>query len=215
MPGDRGLLQGVRGSGGRAWAGDEVRDIAAIVEPAIDIRRLARDIAREHIALQDTDRKVEVNAAQGESLRERQTQHRLEMGRLLIEAKRQVPHGGWLPFLEKLVIPARTATEWMDEFKSAHREDYADLPKSQKSRRAERAASNPQTRVQDQDDEPDETQPDPPAAKTGPEAPSLDIDRELSKIRNRFCDFAAAVPAARKQIAHELHETARLIESMQ
>ena len=200
-----------------------MKDIVAIVEPAIDIRQLSRDIAREHVALQDADRKVEVNATQGALLRKKQAEHRLEMGRLLIEAKKQVPHGGWTPFLEKLGIPPRTATEWMDEFKSAHREGCADLPKSRKSRRADRAASDPRTRDQpcdddDQDDEPDETQPDPPQAKQnppGPETLSLDIDRELSKIRNKFCDFAAAVPAARKQIAHELHETARLIESMQ
>ena len=130
-----------------------MRDIAAIVEPAIDIRQLSRDIAREHIALQDTDRKVEVNAAQGESLRERQTQHRLEMGRLLIEAKKQVPHGGWAEYLRPLGITSQRASEWTSlvksptdgdlpksqkhvryVVKSAHREDCADLPKSRKAR---------------------------------------------------------------------------------
>ena len=118
-----------------------MRDIAAIVEPAIDIRQLSRDIAREHIALQDTDRKVEVNAAQGESLRERQTQHRLEMGRMLIEAKKQIPHGGWYPFLEKLGIHKKSATEWMDAVKSEPTDDGSDLPKSRRARQAERAPS--------------------------------------------------------------------------
>ena len=202
-----------------------MRDIAAIVEPAIDIRRLARDIARDHIALQDTDRKVEVNAAQGESLRERQTQHRLEMGRMLIEAKKQVPHGGWLPFLEKLGIPARTATEWMDEFKSAYREDYADLTKSQKSRRADRAASNSRTRDQsaddepdDQDDEPDETQPDPPARKPTAEkaAQVIDLSQALTKIMTTASDLARkSTDRERALIAYNLHETAKLIEEMQ
>jgi len=198
-----------------------VRDIAAIVEPAIDIRQLSRDIAREHIALQDTDRKVEVNAAQGESLRERQTQHRLEMGRMLIEAKKQVPHGGWLLFLKALGISARASQEWIalgDYGKYAPTETGAHLPTRREVAAARREPESVGDEPDDQDDEPDETKPDPPQAKPnppGPETLSLDIDRELSKIRNKFCDFAAAVPAARKQIAHELHETARLIESMQ
>ena len=91
-----------------------MKDIAAIVEPAIDIRQLSRDIAREHIALQDIDRKLEANQAQGDSLRARQRQHQLEMGRLLIEAKKQTPHGGWLPFLEKLGISTSSSDRWRD-----------------------------------------------------------------------------------------------------
>ena len=37
------------------------------------------------------------------------------LGRLLIDAKRGIKHGGWLPFLEKLGIADRTAREWMQE----------------------------------------------------------------------------------------------------
>jgi len=139
-----------------------VKDIAAIVEPAIDIRQLSRDIAREHVALQDADRKVESNATQGESLRKKQAEHRLEMGRLLIEAKKQVPHGGWYPFLEKLGIHKKSATEWMDAVKSEPTDDGSDLPKSRRARQAERAPSACNPSDADADVEPDETQPDPP-----------------------------------------------------
>ena len=39
--------------------------------------------------------------------------HALEAGRLLIEAKTQVRHGQWLPFLESVGMPARTAQQYM------------------------------------------------------------------------------------------------------
>jgi len=144
-----------------------VKDIAAIVEPAIDIRQLSRDIAREHVALQDTDRKVEVNATQGESLRKKQAEHRLEMGRLLIEAKKQVPHGGWLPFLEKLGVARTSATEWMDLAKHVETKLPADtsagnLPSSRQVAAARREPESVGDEPDDQDVEPDETQPDPP-----------------------------------------------------
>lgn len=43
----------------------------------------------------------------------------------------------------------------------------------------------------------------------------LDIDRELSRIRDRATTLASAAPTnLRKQIAHELRETAREIEAM-
>ena len=201
-----------------------MRDIAAIVEPAIDIRQLSRDIAREHIALQDTDRKVEVNAAQGESLRERQTQHRLEMGRLLIEAKKQVPHGGWAEYLRPLGITSQRASEWTSLVKSP---TDGDLPKSQKSRRAERAASNPHTRVQgaddetdDQDDEPDETQPDPPKSAPKPKLDLVDQEaeqgREMERVYHTVLQKAKAMePRVRRQFARELRQTADIVEDMQ
>ena len=37
----------------------------------------------------------------------------LESGALLVEAKGECGHGGWLPFLERAGIPARTATRMM------------------------------------------------------------------------------------------------------
>ena len=142
-------------------------DIAAIVEPAIDIRQLSRDIAREHIALQDADRKVEVNATQGESLRKKQAEHRLEMGRLLIEAKRQVPHGGWLLFLRGLGISSSSADDWralastdLSKFPAAM--SAGNLPSSRQVAAARREPEPVGDETDDQDVEPDETKPDPP-----------------------------------------------------
>ena len=148
-----------------------MKDIAAIVEPAIDIRQLSRDIAREHIALQDIDRKLEANQAQGDSLRARQRQHQLEMGRLLIEAKKQTPHGGWLPFLEKLGISTSSSDRWRDLAKHVEIEfpEYpgsGNLPSHREVVAAARREPEPvDDEPDDQDDEPDETKPDPPQAK--------------------------------------------------
>ena len=197
-----------------------MKDVIAIVEPAIDLRQLSRDIAREHIALQDTDRKVEANATQGDALRKRQAQHRLEMGWLLIEAKKQIAHGKWHEFLLPLGIPPRTATEWMDESKSAHRNNCADSPKSRKERQADRAASNSRTRNHGSVDEPvdiDE-QPDPPEQKSAPEKVRhvADLSQTLTKIMTTASDLARkSKERERALIAYNLHETAKLIEEMQ
>ena len=117
-----------------------MKDIAAIVEPAIDIRQLSRDIAREHVALQDADRKVESNATQGESLRKKQAEHRLEMGRLLIEAKKQVPHGGWLLFLRTLGILVRSAQDWTDLAKHVCKLESVDVDSNLPTQRDVKAA---------------------------------------------------------------------------
>ena len=164
-----------------------MKDIIAIVEPAIDLRQLSRDIAREHIALQDADRKVEANTTQGDALRKRQAQHRLEMGRLLIEAKKQTPHGGWLPFLEKLGIAQSSAKEWMGlanhvEIKKPPDTSGGYLP----TRREVEAARRDPEPVDIDIDEPSDEQPDPPepAAKKSPSVhlQSHDSDRSIDVV---------------------------------
>ena len=197
-------------------------DIAAIVEPAIDIRQLSRDIAREHIALQDADRKVEVNATQGESLRKKQAEHRLEMGRLLIEAKKQVPHGGWLLFLRTLGILVRSAQDWTDLAKHVCKLESVDVDSNLPTQRDVKAARREPEPVgdepDDQDDEPDETKPDPPARKPTAEkaAQVIDLSQALTKIMTTASDLARkSTDRERALIAYNLHETAKLIEEMQ
>lgn len=91
-----------------------MRDAIAIVAPSIDVQQLAREIAKAHVELQDTDRKLEASEQKTEGLRQQQGRQRVEIGRLLVEAKSGVKHGGWLPYLEKLGIEARNAQRWME-----------------------------------------------------------------------------------------------------
>lgn len=84
---------------------------AAIIDVAPE--RLAREIAKEHIALQDCERKLADAERKTDGLRQEQARRRVEIGSLLIEAKRTIKHGGWLPYLAKLGIEPRRAQEWM------------------------------------------------------------------------------------------------------
>lgn len=111
-----------------------MRPVAAIIEPAFDLAQASRDITKAHIEYQDGERALQASEQKTESLREAQQRRRIELGRKLIEAKAGVKHGGWLPFLEKLGIAARTAQEWMveagflEESKNAANQDAAHLP---------------------------------------------------------------------------------------
>lgn len=197
-----------------------MRDIAAIVEPAADLRRLARDISREHVALQDIDRKLEANQAQGDSLRARQRQHQLEMGRLLIEAKKQTPHGGWLPFLEKLGISTSSSDRWRDLAKHVEIEfpEYpgsGNLP-SHREVVAARRNSGPVVDI----DEPSDEQPDPPKSAPKPKLDLVDQEaeqgREMERVYHTVLQKAKAMePRVRRQFARELRQTADIVEEMQ
>lgn len=79
-----------------------MRDTIAIVEAAFDAQQAARAILAEHVQLQDVERALDVVDQKATGLRQRQAQHRLELGRLLAIAKNNIKHGGWLPYLEKL-----------------------------------------------------------------------------------------------------------------
>ena len=196
-----------------------MKDVSAIVEPAIDLRQLSRDIAREHIALQDTDRKLEANQAQGDSLRARQRQHQLEMGRLLIEAKKQTPHGGWLPFLEKLGISTSSFDRWKNLAKHVESEfpEYPDSGNLPSHREVVAARREPEP-VDIDIDEPSDEQPDPPEQKSAPEKVRhvADLSQTLTKIMTTASDLARkSTERERALIAYNLHETAKLIEEMQ
>ncbi len=83
-----------------------MRDAIAIVAPAVDIAQLEREIQREVIALQDGERKES-------SISESNARRRVDLGRLLIEAKSASKHGTWLPRLERMGIASQTASQWM------------------------------------------------------------------------------------------------------
>lgn len=197
-----------------------MKAVAAVVEAAVDIQQMARVIAKEHIALQDCERQLDASERKTEGLREQQRRHRVELGRLLIEAKRGVKHGGWLPYLEKLGIEDRRAREWMQlagwvDSKSAASGNVADLLAPAPTladagidKRPRKSKPEPEE-IEDDEDKADEPAPT-------PRAPSLDIDAEIWRMHDKLCAFAEKAPVdARKRIAHQLRETAKLIERMQ
>jgi hypothetical protein len=77
------------------------------------LAQFAKEIGRAHVQLQDADRMVEAAEQKTESARQEQARRRLELGRLLIDAKRACKHGDWLPYLAKLGIEPRSAQNWM------------------------------------------------------------------------------------------------------
>lgn len=189
-----------------------MRDATVIIEPAIDINSLSRDLARGVIALQDIARKLDVNGQQGELLRRQDAEQRLANGRLLIAIKKTIGHGGWLSFLEKQGIADRTAREWMAlagfvlEGKSAAVDIAADLPTTRQVAAARRTP-----------DADPLMQPDPPSSQQSRSTPAqeIDIDLELCRIHDKVRDFAKTIGAReRRQVAHQLRETARYIEEM-
>lgn len=203
-------------------------DPIAIIAPAVDLRQIERAFGAVHVAWQDGERRLKSTEQAVESLRKSQEARRHEMGRLLIEAKRGVRHGGWLPYVERLGIAERTAQVWMQEAgyvatKSAASPDAADIPA--------RVAAGIDKRPR-KSDEPTPLADDKPSddwlaevearrkpvdeAKPAPVTPpSIDVDRELSKIVNLIRAVAQAVSTvSRQQMAHELREAARAIEAM-
>lgn len=208
-----------------------MREAAAIVESVVDVNTLTREILKEHIALQDDERNADAHERKSVGFRESAARRRVEIGRMLIEVKRVTKHGGWLPYLEKIGISDQSARNWMAlaghvEGKSKTGGDVLDL----KTPTLADAGRDSRPRKSDE-------QPDPPAranlapAETATStrsigqntaartelapAVTLDIDRELSRIQDKLCAAAATMPASvRKQVAHELRETARIIEEM-
>ena len=167
-----------------------MREVAAIVEPAIDMQKLARLIDAESIHIRDATAKAE---RLGHSLRETHddiARHCIEQGRLLIAARRNWKSRGptakgWGEWLAQRGINDRTALDHM------HRAGYDDKVSATENGVAETHPTSRQVaaaRKQEKDDEAivvkAETQPDIPAPTPPIEAaPVLDIDARSSEAR--------------------------------
>lgn len=90
-----------------------MREVAAIVEPAIDINQITREILKEHIALQDDERNADAHERKSAAFRETAARRRVEIGRRLVDVRRVTKRGGWQPYLDKCGIEERTARNWM------------------------------------------------------------------------------------------------------
>lgn len=90
-----------------------MRDPIAIVESAADAQQIAREILAAIAAEQTAEAELKDAERKTASLRATQARRRVEVGRLLIDAKRVVKRGQWEPYLEKLGIASQRASEYM------------------------------------------------------------------------------------------------------
>lgn len=86
--------------------------------PAIDVAQMKREVHRAFIALQDAERAEQKTAQSAERAREAAGLRRLEMGRVLIRARKAWPARGpkakgWGEFLRDFGIAEQTARDWM------------------------------------------------------------------------------------------------------
>lgn len=113
-----------------------MREPAAVIA-IVDGVNHVRAVQSAHIALRDAERQLEADEKRSESSREIARRARLSLGRALIEAKRNLKHGEWLPFLEKQGIEERSAQNWMalagHEPKSETQPDVSYLPQARKN----------------------------------------------------------------------------------
>ncbi len=194
-----------------------MREIAAIAESAADVQHLAREIARAHVALQDHERALESSERKLEGLREEGARRRVDIGRLLIEAKRGIKHGGWLPYLEALGIGEDSARRWMSLAGFVEQQSKSSTPESVRDLNPATtlAAAGIDKRPRKRDEEPDSDYAS-SVPSSIPSTPSLDISRDLAKLTDKICSFAESLTDRRYRalVANQLRETARLIEEM-
>lgn len=198
----------------------------AIVEQSVDIEQLARSIARGFVEYQDGERALRDAERKTEGLRERQSQRRLDLGRQLIEAKRGIRHGGWLPYLEKLGIPQQTANAWMRE--AGFIEEQSKSPASANAgdlgTRSARVEAGIDKRPRKRDEEPANLREDvQPAASDdeGDDPPVLhaswrrDLSKALVGIDKMIMGYAKSWPRrSRFDLAKTLRSVAERIERM-
>lgn len=142
----------------------------SIIDPACELGRISRDVAKAYVEYQDGERAIEVSEKKTEGLRERQRERRLYLGRKLIEAKRVTPRGGWMPFLEKQGIEARNATNWMRE--AGYVDGKSESSSAHDSDLNPRVAAGIDKRPRKRDEKPDP-----------PEGPPVDVERPRPSLR--------------------------------
>lgn len=189
-----------------------MRPVPAIVEAAFDLDKHTRSFLRDFTKYQDGERALEAHDKRGESLREEQKQRRIDLGQQLLEAKRNIKHGGWLPYLEKLGVARQRAHEWMTEAGFVDDESKCP-PNGNAGHSSTRVAAGIDKRPRRRDEQPDQQPTKNDIQTTKPSAP--DLSNELWRIHDRACKLAESIPhSERSQVAHQLRETARLIEEM-
>ncbi len=200
-----------------------VETIAAIVEPAV--AHVSKSIIAEHIALQDVERQIASAEKRIGSLNEERARRRVELGRLLIEAKRGVKHGQWLPYLEKLGIDRQRANEWMrlagfveEQPKCPAFENVGHLSSTPTSGfRTSLDAPAPTLRDAGIDKRPRKS--DAPKALPVVEAPPPklnDLEAALMSLDKTIMKYAQAWPLpSRRTLAQTLRSVAARIEKMQ
>lgn len=197
----------------------------AIVESVVDIKQLSKRIAAAHIALQDADRVVDRVDAQAAGARAEQGRRRLELGEMLVEARKQWPARGpnakgWGEMLAIVGIEERTARNYMAL--SGYQEvSETDSRVSENARPPTYAEAGIDKRPRKSDDRPSppkQATPSTASRSQGPAEPLVyrnDIDRALLTLNKTVIGYARAWPQkSRKQLARSLRDAATAIESM-
>jgi len=189
-----------------------VRDAAAIIAPASDLGQIERELQREIIAMQDADRAESAAVERVEKTADAARRQRIVVGQRLVEAKRAVKHGQWLPWLAKIGIGEDSARRWMalaGFMESRTSESVRDMPAPTLAA----AGIDKRPRKRDEECSPGSNDQAPIVA---PSNPSLDISRDLAKLTDKICSFAESIADKRYRalVVNQLRETARLIEEM-
>jgi hypothetical protein len=100
-----------------------MRDHGSVVQPAVDVDKLLAEARRVHIAASDAERAVEVHTKRAAELR-------LQLGRILVDARKGFPRSGpkaagWARFIADIGIASQRASEYM---RLAGHVDSGDLP---------------------------------------------------------------------------------------
>jgi hypothetical protein len=198
-----------------------VKPIPAIVESTVG--QVDREIHAALIALRDSEAAETAHDAKGEKLREKTARHRLEVGRLLVQRRKEWPARGpkakgWGEFLLRHGIDQDAALRHMrlagyvEEISRTEPDVRETIPTVREVNAARRAEVEPDP-VDPRDDWAREVE----SRKAPPvQLATVDIDAELARINSKVLTAAKQWPArGRRALAHELRTMADLIERME
>lgn len=201
----------------------------AIVD-TVGVNEVARSIARALVVYHDGERALQAAETKTAGLREQQAQRRLYIGRMLFEAKRDVPRGGWEPFIAKLGVSSQRASEWMrlvgfvESTKSPTSENAGDLDTPtlrdagiDKRPRKRDEQPDPPPRLERREAEASEEQ----DGDDSDDAPTLhaswrhDLSKALVGLDKMIMGYAKSWPKrSRSDLARALRSVAERIERM-
>lgn len=198
----------------------------AIVESAVDLKSIERQVQRAKVALDDADRLVDATGKKHESAVEAQRQARVDLGRWLAEARKGHATRGpkaktWGEFLMSCGLTQQTAHNYMrlagysDEVSPTHDDvgetapTFRDAGIDKRPRKAEAKGSLAERK---RDEQPDPV-PEPDIVPI--RLPARDLDRALMSIHKTMMGYAKTWPSrSRVELAKTLRDLASEIEQM-
>ena len=164
-----------------------MRDVAAIVEPAVTLTQHERRITAAHVESEDATRQREQDVSRADASIENERRKHLAEGLLLVAARKAARHGEWLPMLARSGVDRATAFRrmslagWVDDSNVSHSESVKHLPGVRQL-----ADVRKQSKIGSSAVDRDDTQPDPPPRvdpTSATHTADLDIDARSSESR--------------------------------